>query len=73
MSASRHGHDAGRDVIIQAWDFRPGSDFVVRMHGALMECDHVVAVLSHAYLLSAYATSEWAAAMGRTRRGRSVV
>lgn len=56
--------DAGHGVTIQAWDFRPGSDFVVEMQKALAECDHVVAVLSPAYLESGFATMEWAAAMG---------
>jgi len=56
--------EAGYGVTIQAWDFCPGSDFVVEMHKALTECEHVVAVLSSAYLESGFATSEWAAAMG---------
>ena len=56
--------EAGHEARIQAWDFRPGSDFVVEMHKALAECDHVVAVVSPAYLESGFATSEWAAAMG---------
>lgn len=56
--------EAGHEARIQAWDFRPGSDFVVEMHKALTECDHVVAVLSSAYLESGFATSEWAAAVG---------
>lgn len=56
--------EASHEVVIQAWDFRPGSDFVVEMHKALTECDHVVALLSPAYLESGFGTSEWAAAVG---------
>lgn len=56
--------EAGHEVTIQSWDFPPGSDFVVEMHKALTECDHVVPVLSSAYLKSGFGTSEWAAAMG---------
>lgn len=54
---------------IQAWDFRPGSDFVVQMDRALKNCDHVLAVLSEAYLQSGFATAEWSAAFAQDPTG----
>ena len=32
---------------IQAWDFRPGSNFVVEMHAGLASSDRVLLVLSN--------------------------
>lgn len=61
--------EAGHEVVVQAWDFRPGADFVVEMHRALTECDHVVAVLSEAYLQSGFATAEWSAAFAQDPTG----
>jgi len=61
--------DAGHEVVIQAWDFRPGSDFVVQMDRALKDCDHVLAVLSEAYLQSSFATAEWSAAFAQDPTG----
>lgn len=54
---------------IQAWDFRPGADFVIQMHKALTDCDHVIAVLSEAYLQSGFATAEWSAAFAQDPTG----
>ncbi len=47
-------------VTIQAWDFGPGSNFVLEMNRALIECDRIVAVLSPDYLTSLYTQPEWA-------------
>ncbi|WP_261569504.1 TIR domain-containing protein [Frankia gtarii] len=51
----------GHEVLIQAWDFGPGSHFVGEMHRALAGGRRTVAVLSAAYLESAFATEEWQA------------
>jgi hypothetical protein len=40
----------GYQPIIQAWHFRPGEDFVLRMQRAATESDMTIAVLSEAYL-----------------------
>jgi hypothetical protein len=54
--------EAGYSVLIQAWDFRPGGNFVLNMQRAAAESQKTIAVLSETYLKSAYAQPEWAAA-----------
>ena len=53
---------AGRTVVIQAWDFLPGSNFVLEMHRAAQECNRTIAVLSPDWLASVFTQPEWAAA-----------
>ena len=53
--------EAGHSVVIQVWDFRPGENFVLKMQRVLSETQKTIAVLSDAYLQSAYASSEWTA------------
>jgi hypothetical protein len=43
---------AGFTTVIQAWDFRPGSNFVLEMQQAATEAERTVAVLSPDYLKS---------------------
>jgi hypothetical protein len=52
---------AGHEVLIQAWDFGPGSHFVGEMQRALAGDRRTVVVLSSAYLKSAFASEEWQA------------
>jgi hypothetical protein len=47
--------EAGYQTVIQAWDFRPGREFVTEMQQALVRAERVLAVLSPAYLDSAFA------------------
>lgn len=54
--------EAGYSVVIQAWDFRPGGNFVLDMQRAAAESQKTIAVLSNTYLASAYTQPEWAAA-----------
>ena len=67
--------EAGYTVVFQAWDFQPGSNFVLEMDRAAKEADRVVAVLSNDYLASRYAASEWAVAFQHdpTGEGRKLV
>lgn len=44
----------GYRVVLQAWDFRLGSDFVQQMHQTVREAKRTIAVLSPAYLDSAF-------------------
>ena len=46
--------EAGYSVLIQAWDFRPGGNFVLDMQRAAAGTSKTIAVLSDAYLKSAY-------------------
>ncbi|HWN41748.1 MAG TPA: toll/interleukin-1 receptor domain-containing protein, partial [Thermoanaerobaculia bacterium] len=53
---------AGYTYEIQAWDFRPGGNFVVGMQRAAIGSDRTIAVLSPDYLHSLFAMAEWVAA-----------
>ena len=54
--------EAGYTVVIQAWDFRPGGNFVLDMQQAAAESQKTIAVLSETYLKSSFTQPEWAAA-----------
>lgn len=54
--------EAGYTTILQAWDFTPGSHFVTAMHLATQITERTIALLSRAYLESAYSEQEWQAA-----------
>jgi hypothetical protein len=62
---------AGYSVMLQAWDFEPGSHFILEMDRALRESRRTVAVLSPNYLKSPYARSEWAAVLRNDPEGRA--
>ena len=60
---------AGYTTLLQAWDFRPGSDFVHRMQDATSRAARTIAVLSPAYLCSRFGEAEWRAAFARDPTG----
>jgi anti-sigma regulatory factor (Ser/Thr protein kinase) len=49
----------GYVVVVQAWDFTPGRDWVHLMQSAASTAERVVAVLSPDYLRSEYGEAEW--------------
>lgn len=51
--------EAGFTVNIQAWDFKPGEDFVQRMNESLDESRKLIAVLSQDYFDAKYTIVEW--------------
>src|SRR3954465_2146771 len=53
--------EAGFSVVIQAWDFRPGANFVLEMQRAIQGTEKTIAVLSPDYLASSFTAPEWAA------------
>jgi hypothetical protein len=61
---------AGYEPIIQAWHFRPGENFVLRMQEAAAQTDFSIAVLSETYLKSEYTQPEWAAAFAQDPTGK---
>jgi hypothetical protein len=61
--------EEGFTVVIQAWDFRPGSNFVLEMQRAATEADRTIMVLSPDYLKSQFASPEWAAAFAHDPQG----
>ena len=50
--------EAGYSVLIQAWDFVPGSNWIVGMDAGMRDATRTIAVLSDAYLESMYAMQE---------------
>jgi CHASE2 domain-containing sensor protein len=60
---------AGYSTIIQAWDFRPGENFVLEMQGAASDAERTILVLSESYLQSSFTPSEWAAAFAQDPTG----
>lgn len=54
--------DAGYSVVIRAWDFRPGDNFILQMDRASQECRRTLLTLSPDYLRAGYPKAEWAAA-----------
>lgn len=46
-------------VTIQAWDFRPGDNFVSKINEALYECQKLIVILSENYLKSKWCEAEW--------------
>jgi hypothetical protein len=61
----------GYTTILQAWDIRPGANFVVDMHDALMETERLIAILSPDYLdkQAKFSWAEWAAAFRQDPTG----
>lgn len=62
--------EAGFTTKIQAWDFRPGSNFVLEMQEASENAERTVLVLSPDYLGSKMAAPEWAAAFAKDPLGQ---
>ena len=60
----------GFTVVIQAWDFGAGSNFVIEMDAALRDAQRVIAVLSPNYLESNFTLSEWAAPFSNDPKGK---
>jgi TIR domain len=60
---------AGYTTVNQAWDFRPGDNFVLDMQQAAAKSERTIAVLSSAYLQSGFTAAEWATAFARDPAG----
>jgi hypothetical protein len=65
-----HLEEAGYTTILQAWDFRPGSNFIQKMQEATSETERTIAVLSPDYLTALYTQSEWQAAFSQDPTGQ---
>src|SRR6266849_912235 len=66
-----HLEDAGYTTVIQAWDFRPGSNFVLEMQKGAQEAERTIAVLSQNYLTARFTQHEWAAAFAQDPTGEN--
>jgi tetratricopeptide (TPR) repeat protein len=60
---------AGYSIVLQAWDFRPGSDFLHQMQQAATTAGRTIAVLSPAYFGSKFSEAEWRAAFAKDPTG----
>jgi len=60
----------GYQATLQAWDSRPGNDFVVWMDRAIRDAERIVVVLTPAYQeATSFTVPEWSAAIGRDPTG----
>jgi hypothetical protein len=63
--------ESGATVVIQAWDFGSGSNFVLEMQKAAAEAERTIAVLSENSLKSGFVQAEWAAAFAQDPMGKA--
>ena len=63
--------DAGYSTILQAWDFQPGSNFILEMQRAATEAERTIAVLSPDFLTAPFTQPEWAAAFAQDPTGKN--
>src|SRR5260370_12101160 len=56
-------------ALMQAWDFRPGMNFVSEMQKGATECGHTIIVLSPQFLESKFTESEWTSAFANDPNG----
>ncbi len=61
--------EARHRTTLQAWDFRPGMDFVSAMRRAASEAERTIAVVSSDYLGSDFGAAEWQDAFAQDPRG----
>ncbi|OHV43083.1 hypothetical protein BBK14_10635 [Parafrankia soli] len=54
--------EAGYSVLVEAWDFVPGANWVTRMQQGVAQAQRTIALLSNAYLRSVYGQAVWQAA-----------
>jgi hypothetical protein len=57
--------EAGYTTVLQAWDFRPSENFVLKMNQAIRESERTIAVLSPDYLQAFFTQPEWSAAFAQ--------
>ena len=57
--------EEGYSTILQAWDFRPGNNFVIAMHDAAKRSERIIAILSPKFLEAPFTQPEWASAFAK--------
>jgi hypothetical protein len=63
---------AGYLCVLQRWDFRPGSNFLLEIQEATSRSLRTIAVFSQAYLSATFTYPEWAAALARDPLGANL-
>jgi tetratricopeptide (TPR) repeat protein len=61
--------DVGHTTLIQAWDFRPGMNFVTEMQKGATESSRILIILSQQFLESGFTQAEWTAAFAKDPTG----
>ena len=61
---------AGYSVLLQAWDFQPGQNFVLAMDSASRQAGRTLVLLSPDFLASRFTAPEWAAAFAKDPTGQ---
>lgn len=61
--------EEGYSVVLQRWDFRPGSNFILEMQQAATRAARTIMILSPDYMKSQFASPEWAAAFAADPQG----
>ena len=62
---------AGFRVLVDTWDFVPGSNWQATMQKGVTECERTIALVSPAYLHSVYGQLEWQVAHAADPRGEA--
>lgn len=62
---------AGYTTLIQAWDIRPGMNFVTEMQKGAAQSSRTLVVLSHQFLGSGFAQAEWTSAFAKDPTGEN--
>jgi TIR domain len=60
---------AGYTTLIQAWDFRPGMNFVSEMQKGATECRRTIIVLSPQFINSKFTEAEWTSVFAKDPNG----
>src|SRR6266536_1571753 len=61
--------EAGYSIVLHAWDFQAGSNFVLEMDRATRQAERTIAVLSPDYFASRFTSAQWTAAFHRDPQG----
>jgi hypothetical protein len=61
--------EGGYRVLIQAWDFVPGTNWQIKMDEGVRRATRTIAILSRAYLDSVYGKVEWQSAQAADPKG----
>lgn len=61
--------EAGYTIVMQAWDFKPGGNFVLDMHNALQQTERTLLILSANSMKSEFVAPEWSATFAKDPTG----
>jgi hypothetical protein len=62
--------ELGFQTILQAWDFRPGCNFILKMDKAASESERTIVIISPDFVESTYVKPEWSNAFVKDPDGK---